>query len=270
MIKVKPFLKWAGGKTQLLENIILPDGDTYIEPFIGGGAVLFEVANRYENIIINDINTDLITTYQTIKETPLKLITIMSGLESEYNNCDDKKECYLNKRKLFNKRNSDNIIQSALMIFLNKTCFNGLYRVNKSNGFNVPWNQKEKIKIFDKDNILNISKVLQKVTILNGNYDETLKYVKGDTIFYFDPPYKPVNKSNFNYAKLGFNDENQRELAEFCMNLKHKWLLSNSDCVLFYDIYDGAYIKQIEAKRKINSKGDGRGAVMELLISNYD
>jgi DNA adenine methylase len=269
-MKIKPFLKWAGGKTQLLEHIILPDGDTYIEPFVGGGAVLFSVADRYKNIVINDINTDLIKTYKTIKESPLKLITLLSKYEIEYNNSLDKKQYFLDKREVFNERNSDSIIQSAHMIFLNKTCFNGLYRVNSKNKFNVNWNKKENIKIFDKENILNISKILQKVTILNGNYNETLKYVDGNTIFYFDPPYKSVTDSNFKYSKGGFNDLEQRRLAFFCRGLKYKWLLSNSDCELFYKIYDGFNIKKIEAKRNINSKGSGRGKINELLISNYE
>ena len=245
---VKPFLKWAGGKTQLINEIKnrLPKdfenlNYTYIEPFVGSGAVLFWLINNYPNIeraILNDVNADLINTYKVISIHPNELISILSAIQSEYHSIDtvqDKKsEYYYQKRENYNVRNSDNITQAALFIFLNRTCFNGLYRVNKNNGFNVPMGSYNKPTICDKENIWAVNKVLQKVEILTGDYEETIKYAGKNTFFYFDPPYKPLNStSSFNsYAKDEFNDQQQVRLRDFCSRIDKegfKWMLSNSD-----------------------------------------
>jgi len=291
--KAKPFLKWAGGKTQLLqyiENKVPYDTNevfTFIEPFVGSGAVLFQVLNNYPNIdkvVINDINTDLIITYRTISNSVEDLIKLLQKWEDEYhsisNDDDKKKEYYYNKRDLFNKRNSDEIKQSALFIFLNRTCFNGLYRVNKNNMFNVPIGSYKKPTICDDNNLRLVSKLLQKVTILNGDYTDTIEYVSGKSLFYFDPPYKPLNQSSsFNsYAKEQFGDNEQVRLKEFCDLLdlsEHRWILSNSDVKntdinddFFDDLYGTYTIDRVFAKRSINSISSKRGNVSELLISN--
>lgn len=288
----KPFLKWAGGKTQLLPEIknAIPDiffkeEFTYIEPFVGSGAVLFSILNHFpnaKNIVINDINEDLINTYKTIKENPNDLITLLEGFQKEYHllEGEEKKGYYYEKRKYFNLRLANIAEQSALFIFLNRTCFNGLYRVNKKNEFNVPMGSYKKPLICDVDNLLLVNQALQGVEILSGDYQQTLSYAQGNTLFYFDPPYKPLSEtSSFNaYTKYDFNDEQQIRLAEFCKEvdlLGHTWILSNSDVKgaapnddFFDNLFKDFQIKRVSAKRSINANPEKRGELKELLISN--
>ena len=293
-IIAKPFLKWAGGKTQLIEQIkeqlpdtIQTDPFTYIEPFVGSGAVLFWILEEYPNLekaIINDINQDLTNSYLTIKHNVDDLIDILRKWEVEYHNLAEdqeaKKEYYYKKRTLFNTRNSDQTTQSAIFIFLNRTCFNGLYRVNKKNEFNVPIGSYKKPQICNEENLLAVSKVLKKVEILNGDYSETINYATENTFFYFDPPYKPLSEtSSFNsYAKDEFDDSEQIRLKEFCDmldNQNHKWILSNSDVKgkdinnnFFDDLYAAFNIYRVNARRSINANPTKRGQLTELLISN--
>ena len=290
----KPFLKWAGGKTQLIEQIknSLPNNTmnkpfTYIEPFVGSGAVLFWMIENFPNMkqaIINDINTDLTNSYLTIKNDVSNLINILSEWEKEYHNIaknqEAKKEYYYEKRTLFNTRNSDQTTQSALFIFLNRTCFNGLYRVNRKNEFNVPIGSYKKPQICNEPNLRAVSKVLQNVEILNGDYSETLKYADNNTFFYFDPPYKPLSEtSSFNsYSKDAFDDAEQIRLKEFCELLDQKgyqWILSNSDVKgknpkdnFFDDLYATFNILRVNARRNINANPQKRGKLTELLITN--
>jgi len=292
----KPFIKWAGGKSQLLNEIdnVIPveikeTEFTYIEPFVGGGSVLFWILQTYPNIkkaVINDINTDLINTYKTIKENVEDLILILEKWEKEYHSLesypDKKKTYYYDKRSLFNKRKSEATEQAALFIFLNRTCFNGLYRVNRKNEFNVPMGSYKRPMICDKDNLRAVSKLLQKVTILNSDFVQTLEYAEKPTLFYFDPPYKPLSKtSSFNsYSKEGFDDEDQMRLAKFCEKLDllgYHWILSNSDVKgknpndnFFDDLYSQFNIKRVLARRNINSNPKKRGELTELLITNYN
>jgi len=290
--QVKPFVKWAGGKSQLLPFIkeVVPENITeaeftYIEPFIGGGAVLFWVLGNYptiKNVIINDINTDLINAYKTIKNNVEELISILHIWEQDYHSIFDnkKKEYYYAKRVLFNKRISDTLTQTALFIFLNRTCFNGLYRVNKKNEFNVPIGSYKKPMICDGKNLRVISKVLEKVIILNGDFEQTLEYTTQNTLFYFDPPYKPLSQtSSFNsYTEKEFGDNEQIRLAKFCNNLHslgHKWILSNSDVKaknpnnnFFDNLYKSFNIARVLARRNINSNPNKRGQLTELLITN--
>jgi DNA adenine methylase len=294
-IKAKPFLKWAGGKTQLITEIekSLPDEITnkkftYIEPFVGSGAVLFWMINNFpklEKAVINDINADLINTYRVIASKPKELISILQILQNEYHNLDEKgeekKEYYYQKRALYNTRIAEKSIQAALFIFLNRTCFNGLYRVNKNNGYNVPMGSYKKPTICDDKNILAVSNALQKVEILCGDYEKTLNEARPNSFFYFDPPYKPLsNTSSFNsYAKDEFNDEEQIRLRNFCSKLEklgHKWMLSNSDVKgkdtnddFFDEIYSEFLISRVKARRSINANPEKRGELNELLITNY-
>lgn len=290
----KPFVKWAGGKTQLIDKIdqSIPKRFkkikfTYIEPFVGGGAVLFHILNKYTNlekVVINDINTDLIDTYKTIKSNVDELICILQKWENEYHDLrgDEKvkREFYYSKRELFNSRKSNKTEQSALFIFLNKTCFNGLFRVNSKNEFNVPIGSYKKPMICDAKNLLAVNSLLQKVVILNGDYEKTLNEAQENSFFYFDPPYKPLSEtSSFNsYAKDVFNDYEQIRLAKFCEKLDllgYQWVLSNSDVKgenpndnFFDDLYKDYQINRVLAKRSINANPDKRGELTELLITN--
>ncbi|MDQ3748882.1 MAG: DNA adenine methylase [Acidobacteriota bacterium] len=288
---MKPFLKWAGGKTQLIAEIernlpqlVFSRKFTYVEPFAGSGAVLFWLIKEFPNMekaVINDINFDLINTYSTIKSRPKDLISILKGFQNEYHNLlnadQKKKEYYYQKRDLYNTRNTDKIMQAALFIFLNRTCFNGLYRVNRSNLFNVPMGSYKLPTICDEQNILAVSNTLQNVEILNSDFEKTLPYASENSFFYLDPPYKPLSvTSSFNsYAKNEFDDNEQIRLKDFCVDLHargSKWLLSNSDVQqddFFHRIYESFNIKQVKAKRVINSKPEKRGKLDELLITNY-
>ena len=290
----KPFLKWAGGKTQLITEIerVLPNEIknskfTYVEPFVGSGAILFWMLNNFpkmEKAVINDINEDLINTYKTIAKNPKELISILEILQNEYHSLDlkteQKKEYYYQKREIYNKREIEQSGQAALFIFINRTCFNGLYRVNKNNGYNVPMGSYSKPTICDANNILAVSNVLKKVEILCGDYEQTLNYSTNNSLFYFDPPYKPLSDtSSFNsYAKDEFGDNEQIRLKDFCSKLdilNHNWILSNSDVKgkniednFFDDLYSDFKINRVDAKRSINANPEKRGKLKELLITN--
>lgn len=293
--KAKPFLKWAGGKTQLIQEIrtnlprqIKSNKFTYIEPFVGSGAILFWMINEFPNLknaVINDINTDLINTYRTIASNPKELISILNTLQGEYHSLvnyqEKKKEYYYEKRKLFNYRQMEQSGQAALFIFLNRTCFNGLYRVNRKNEFNVPMGSYKQPTICNEENLMSVHNALQKVEILSGDFEETANHTNSKTFFYFDPPYKPLSEtSSFNsYAKDEFNDNEQVRLRDFCQkleNLGHNWMLSNSDVKgknlednFFDDLYANFSIERVEAKRSINANPSKRGKLNELLITNY-
>lgn len=292
----KPFLKWAGGKTQLIDKIkeSIPKHFkgtpfTYIEPFVGSGAVLFWILNEFPNIeraVINDINVDLINTYKTIASHPKELISILNILQNEYHELDEKedkrKEYYYQKRAKYNTRNNSQIDHAALFIFLNRTCFNGLYRVNRKNEFNVPIGSYKKPMICDRENILAVSEALKKVDILCGDFEQTLPFATENTLFYFDPPYKPLSEtSSFNsYSKDDFNDQEQIRLRDYCLKLdrlNHTWILSNSDVKgknkndnFFDDLYADFNIQRVDAKRSINANPEKRGKLTELLITNYE
>ncbi len=293
-VPAKPFLKWAGGKTQLIPEISkrIPyhpsQSFTYVEPFIGSGAVFFWIVNHFPNItkaIINDLNSDLICVYQTIAEKVEQLIGLLKQYESEYHVLIDQPEekswYYYSKRDLYNLRTSENLVQTALFIFLNRTCYNGLYRVNKRNGYNVPIGSYRKPKICFEQNLRAVSQSLKKVIILNTDFENTLTYINNESFCYIDPPYKPLTiTSSFNsYAQDTFDDAEQIRLKEFCDTLNnngHKWLLSNSDSLegvmntdFFDKLYAGYNIKRVLAKRSINSNPHKRGLLNELLITNY-
>ena len=295
VVRAKPFVKWAGGKGQLLEQLdaLLPkdfaqrENLVYVEPFVGGGAMLFHVLAKYPNIkeaVINDANAELIAVYETIKANPEALIDRLSTLQKEfekYGTEESRREMYLKLRDKFNSRKCSALETSALFIFLNKTCFNGLYRVNSKGEFNVPFGKAKNPLICDADNIRALCEVLKKVTVLKGDFADVMKAVKGKAFFYFDPPYRPLTQSAAftAYSKGGFDDDEQRRLAQFCRKLNregHQWLLSNSDPHnadpdddFFEELYEGFDIKRVTAARAINSKGDGRGKITELAIRNY-
>ena len=292
----KPFLKWAGGKTQLLSEIEkyypfqLGKITKYAEPYIGGGAVLFDILNKYklEEVYISDINAELVNTYCVVRDDVDSLVTILRDMENEYISLDSekRKQYYTAMRSRFNEmkvsdQSTGNINKAALMIFLNKTCFNGLFRVNKKGLFNVPIGAYKKPVICDEKNLRLVSKKLQNVKIVHGDYRKCLGFVDDQTFVYFDPPYRPLTcTSNFtSYTESVFDDKAQLELAEYvdCLHKKGTYILvSNSDPKntdpkddFFEKAYEGYYISQIDATRMINSNSKGRGKIKELLISNF-
>ncbi len=297
--EAKPFLKWAGGKGQLLSQLDghLP-GDlshqdfTYIEPFVGGGAMLFYMLNKYPNIrrvVFNDINSYLITAYRVIKEHPDELIKSLSDIENRYfglGHEEAQKAFFLEVRDIFNEETLNDIDRTKYLIFLNRTCFNGLYRVNGKGKFNVPFGKYLHPTICNAKVITADSELLNRVEtiILNGDFEATAEYVSGGlNFFYFDPPYRPLNAtSSFNsYAKEAFNDDEQKRLRDFCARLDNlpniKWMLSNADCsaknpedTFFEQIYRDFHIHRVYASRAINANPEKRGKLTELLIKNYE
>ena len=294
--KVKPFLKWAGGKGQLLSEIekYYPFADgkitKYAEPFVGGGAVLFDILSKYdlEDVYISDINAELINTYRIIRDDIDELVALLSVMQNEFVTMDTehRKNYYMAKRERFNdlKVNSNesvNIEKAALMIFLNKTCFNGLYRVNKKGLFNVPMGSYRNPMICDEENLRAVSEKLQNVKIVYGDYRESADFIDSDTFVYFDPPYRPItDTASFTaYTENLFNDEEQIELAGFVDDMHKKGakiVISNSDPKnsnteddFFDNIYSSHKIKRVEATRMINCNSEARGKIKELLISNF-
>lgn len=295
MVKAKPFIKWVGGKSQLIEQLdaqLPADFDsledvTYIEPFVGGGAMLFYMLQHYPNInhaIINDINPDLTTCYRTVRDNPNELIASLQDIENTYlslNTEEARKEFFMVVRNRYNEKNLDPIENTTKFFFLNKTCFNGLYRVNKKGLFNVPFGRYSNPTICNPETILKDSELLQRVEILNGDFEETFKYAQGNTLFYFDPPYRPLNNtSSFNnYAKEAFNDDAQIRLKKYCDRINDagfKFMLSNSDGKNvneednFFDVLYATYqIERVLASRSINSNPNKRGELTEILVRNY-
>jgi len=292
---VKPFIKWAGGKAQILPEIracyptqLGKKITKYAEPFVGGGAVLFDVLSRFdlEEIYISDINSELIKTYTGIRDNLKELLAALRILEQDYLplDTDRRKEYYYGKRDRFNflKQNNENDVELAsLFIFLNRTCFNGLYRVNSKGGFNVPMGNYKNPTICDEDNLLEVSKKLHGVKIVCGDYKEATEFIDSRTFVYFDPPYRPLSEtSSFTaYSQDGFGDREQMELAKYIDDMSAKGafiVASNSDPKntdknddFFDTLYAKHKIRRIDATRMINSVAEGRGKVSELLIVNY-
>ena len=294
---VKPFVKWAGGKGSLLPqlNKFYPlelkneTIDKYVEPFVGGGAVLINILQKYKvkEAYAFDINIDLINCYNIIKVNVDKLIKELSKKETQFLklNFEERKKYFYDIRKEYNsyriKENEQNIKRAVEFIFLNRTCFNGLYRVNKSGDFNVPFGRYKNPTICDADNLRNLSHLIKNVLFQYGDYKKSEKYIDNNTFVYFDPPYRPLSTTSAftSYTKEDFNDENQEELADYFKRLDKKdakLMLSNSnpkntdeDDNFFEDIYNGFYINEIFVKRMINANENGRGEISELLITNY-
>lgn len=290
----KPFVKWVGGKTQLLGDIekalprdLLERGSvTYVEPFVGGGAVLFWILQEYPNIkkaIINDINAELICTYRVIRNDVESLIDELTRIQGEYLLQDEngRKEYYLAQRARYNEAHNSDVETAALFIFLNRTCFNGLYRVNGKGKFNVPHGSYTNPRICDAETLRADSTLLQKVEILCGDFSQTGVYAGEGTLYYLDPPYRPLTETAAftSYSKYGFDDAEQRRLCDFCDYITSKsayFVESNSDPKninsgdnFFDKLYRKFFVKRVCATRFINSKADGRGTVSEIMISNF-
>lgn len=299
----KPFLKWAGGKSQLIDqfdpflNKIFTQGniERYIEPFVGGGAVFFHVFSKYrpKQSILADINPELILAYETIKRDVNLLIDMLKELEKKYHSLveEERQKYFYIIRDLFNQQrkhinytsfSDDWIERTGYIIFLNRTCFNGLFRVNSQGEFNVPFGRYKNPTISDPDNLQAVWFALQNTTILCRDFKYIEEYVDSTTFVYFDPPYRPISKTaNFtSYSKDAFDDVEQIRLADFYRKLDAKGgylMLSNSDPKnevtdddFFERAYRGFYIERVKALRMINSNADKRGPVNELLIFNKD
>lgn len=293
--KAKPFIKWAGGKGQLLSQLdaLLPadfekwEDATYIEPFVGGGAMLFYMLQQYPNIrkaVVNDINTDLTNCYLSVRDNVERLITALHEIESMYQSLQSeerRKDFYLAARDRYNEKGLEAVENTSLFFFLNRTCFNGLYRVNKKGLFNVPFGRYANPMICDEDTLRADSELLKRVEILNGDFEETMKFAGENTLFYFDPPYRPLSDtSSFNdYTKDSFNDKEQERLRNFCDKVNkagHMFMLSNSDCkgeneqVGFFDkLYASYTIDRVWASRSVNANPSKRGKLTEILVHNF-
>lgn len=278
--KPKPFVKWVGGKRQLLQQFrdlglypphdFDPSKNTYHEPFIGGGAFFFELLPEKGSII--DFNEELIITYRVIRDEPKKLIAKLKQHKKH-----NSKDHFLKVRSQKTSRLSD-VSRAARFIYLNKTAFNGLYRVNQKGQFNVPYGKYENPNIVDVENIYNVSAALQKTRITNGSYKQVLRYAKKGDFVYFDPPYYPVSKTaNFtSYTKDAFMEKEQEELRDIFIDLHNRGcfvMLSNSDTPFIRDLYsnicDSIKIHTVHAGRAINSKASKRGKITEVVVTNY-
>ena len=273
IIKPEPFLKWAGGKSQLLKQFecFLPSKfNNYLEPFVGAGSVFFYLYNtgrlKGKKIILIDSNEELINCFLVIKENVERLISILKG--PKYVN---KKEVYYRIRA---EEPKDRFERAARTIYLNKTCFNGLYRVNSKGKFNVPFGRYKAPLICDSRNLRAVSIALKNVKILCDDFEKSLEYAGKRDFIYFDPPYQPLSKtSNFtSYTKDAFSEEDQKRLCEVFKRLDKmgcKIILSNSDTHFIRKLYKKYRIETVYAKRAINCKPSGRGVIKELVVLNY-
>lgn len=299
----KPFLKWAGGKTQLLKDLEkqLPKQiketrkiKKYVEPFIGGGAFFFYLKNNYniEEAIISDVNKEIMVGYLAIKNNHKELINELQKRQDEYlrKSTEERKEYYYKVRTEYNQNISSFnyneysvswIKRASQLIFLNKTCFNGLFRQNRKGEFNVPAGKYKNPKICDETNIVSVNKALQNTKILICDFAETQKYVNEETLVYLDPPYRPLNNSSSftSYSKEGFDDNDQIRLSKYYKELDEigaDLILSNSDPKnqnpnddFFDNLYNKFKIQRVKATRMINSNANKRGQINEIIIANY-
>lgn len=291
---LKPVLKWAGGKGQLLDELRrrYPTqlGQTitkYAEPFVGGGAVLFDVLSHYdlERVYISDTNSELINAYTILRDNSELLIDALHQYATDYLPLEDssRKDYFYAKRTRFNElklSNQRGVELAALFVFLNRTCFNGLYRVNSQGAYNVPMGKYKSPTICDEDNLRRVARALQGTIIECAPYSQAEAFIDAHTFAYFDPPYRPLSvTSSFTaYTENDFNDTCQTELSQFikAMGQRGAYVLAsnsdprntNPDDDFFDDLYAGLTIERISANRMINSKASARGAISEILVSN--
>lgn len=298
----RPVLKWAGGKTQLLRHMSqrLPaelyrgEITRYVEPFVGAGALFFYVAQKFPLLsrYIFDLNEEIILLYRVIKKSPNKLIEELELLESEYisGSIEEREHLFYTIRTLFNQKKPEINFQkydpqwvnrAAFSIFLNRTCYNGLFRMNRKGEFNVPFGKYKNPQILNKNNLKEVAGLLKETNIITGDFAVCKKFVDKKTFVYFDPPYRPLNTtSSFtSYSRDGFSDRDQKRLAILFRELDNrgaKIMLSNSDPrnvdqydSFFEDLYSDYTIERIPARRIINCCGSDRGEINELIITNY-
>ena len=266
-----PIVKWVGGKRQLMFELLknMPKSyNRYFEPFIGGGALFFEL--QPENAYISDMNEELINLYSVVRDNVYELI-------SDLNKHEVSKEYFLEIRNLDRTdeyKNLSNVQRASRFIYLNRTCFNGLYRVKSQGQFNVPYGNYKNPRIVDENNLLNCSELLKNTEIKCADFSEILTKVKRDDFVYFDPPYVPLNEtSSFtSYTKDGFDMDMQFKLREVCDELDSMgvmFMLSNSDTKFVNELYSNYEIKKVFASRAVNANAEGRGKITEVLVRNY-
>ena len=277
MIKGKPFVKWAGGKRQIIDKLkkYVPDEfNTYYEPFVGGGALLFELSPK--KAVINDSNKELMKVYKCLcdEDKFKKMCNVLNHYELEHS----EKFFYEIRNKDKNKKTFERLsdyTRAARTIYLNKACFNGLYRVNSKNEFNVPFGKKTKVNTYDGGNLITVSNYLtmNNIKILSVDFEESVKDAKKGDFVYFDPPYDSDTSTFNSYTEEGFGKEEQKRLAKVFKELDKKGvyvMLSNHNTSLINDLYEGYNIHLIEDKRNINSNGKKRGLVQEVIITNFE
>jgi len=275
----RPFVKWAGGKRQLVEELLRSrpgEYNRFIEPFIGGGALFF--ALRPDNAFISDINEELINIYTVVRDNVDKLIVELKEHEKKYKGGDPQGYFYdvRNVDREAGYARWSNVRKAARLIFLNKTCFNGLFRMNSRKQFNTPFGFYVNPAIVDENNLLACSRVLASAEIAATGFDHVLNIAQKGDLVYFDPPYVPLSSTaNFtSYTGEGFDLEMQKRLRDVCDQLdakEVKWMLSNSYTDFVLDLYKDKYhIRTVEASRAINCKADKRGKVAEVIVTNYE
>jgi len=301
--RARPFLKWAGGKRQLLDQMQayfpaeLQDGQItrYVEPFLGSGALFFKIMQSYpiRECLLADINHEMILVYKTIQQDVNSLIDSLGEIENRYSqlNQDQRREYYYRIREQYNLQRTSIqmvefepnwVLRSAYMIFLNRTGYNGLFRVNSSGEFNVPFGRYQHPRILDRDNLHLVAALLQNVSLRYGDFEMIAEFVNEKTLVYFDPPYRPLSPTAHftSYSSGRFDDQQQLRLAGFYRSLDEqggKLMLSNSDPHnvdpldnFFERAYQGFRINRLNARRNINRDAEKRGRISELLILNYD
>ena len=277
MIKGKPFVKWAGGKRQIIDKLkmYVPDEfDTYYEPFVGGGALLFELSPK--KAVINDSNKELMNVYEVLcdEDKFKKMCSVLNSYEVKHN-----EEFYYDIRNKDRNKNTFNRLsdytRAARTIYLNKSCFNGLYRVNSKNEFNVPFGKKTKVNTYEGGNLITVSNYLtmNDIKMLSTDFENAVKDAKKGDFVYFDPPYDSDTGTFNSYTEEGFGKKQQRRLARVFKELDEKGvyvMLSNHNTTLINELYKDYNIHVIEAKRNINANGKKRGKVEELIITNFE
>lgn len=277
MYNIKPFVKWVGGKRQLIDKIKnrMPQKyNNYFEPFVGGGALFMDLQPK--KCYLNDANFELINAYNVVKSSSQELMKLLDVHEK--NHTQAPKDYFIKIREMDRDPNWNKVSKihkAARFIYLNKTCFNGIYRVNSNGFFNVPFNDKEKVNTYSEDNLINLEAYLNDndVIINNGDFSDILVYAnKGDFIF-FDPPYDLIKKDTFvNYTKDGFGEEGQKRLAKLAHKLSEKGcfvMITNHNTPLIRELYKNFNFDIVDSKRSINSKGSKRTG-MDIIIYNYD
>jgi DNA adenine methylase len=301
--KARPFLKWAGGKTQLLLELekrlprqILDDGviSRYVEPFLGGGALFFYLKAQYnvKESFLLDANPELIMAYQVIQNDHRDLVEILKGMEDKHLGMTEKqrKNNYYQIRDAYNRQmtntdyenySSEGVNRTAYLIFLNKTGYNGLFRLNKSGEYNVPFGRYPNPTICDEENLQLVHEALQNTKLLCTDFTRAEHFIKKGTLVYMDPPYRPLSRTSYftDYSASGFDEDDQKRLARFYQDMDQRGsylLLSNSDPKnedphdeFFDKLYQDYHIERVAAKRNINSDKWGRGTINELIIKNY-
>ncbi|MFA6331795.1 MAG: DNA adenine methylase [Methanoregula sp.] len=277
LVKCSPFIKWAGGKRQLLAELgrrLPPGWNTYYEPFIGGGALLVHLENQgcLKQAVISDLNSELINLYRVVQDTPGMLVEALANEEFQ-----NEEVAFKRMKERFNAMIGDpsqSLERAALLIYLNKHGFNGLWRVNRKGKFNVPFGRYRKRSIPSYTSILKFSAMLEKVKILNEDFAVAIKTAKKGDFIYFDPPYQPVSKtaSFTDYNSRGFHFEEQERLAKLFRRLTKKGvqvMLSNSKVPEIEDLYENYTIETVDAKRFINCNGERRKGIQEIIVTNY-